>query len=93
MVGQDETLRGNEGATSTSSESGGGLLDVFEPLVGQFKVVLLLDLLLRGNIKEPHALVSTEGRKCDEDDQKRENRLTFHRSQVTGNRSHKYKRP
>jgi len=67
MVRKDESLRGDEGRCSTPGESGGGLLHMFEPLVGELEAILFVNLLLRSMVEKPHPLVGISDRKGEEE--------------------------
>ena len=62
VVGERQSVAGNEGAGAAIVKADGRKPDVVEPLLREFEAVLSFNLVFRRLIVEPHALVG-KGRK------------------------------
>ena len=63
MIGNAESVSGNERPASTGIESHARFLQMFEPLRRGLELILLLELLEWRIVEQPHSFVGS-GRKC-----------------------------
>ncbi len=68
MIGNHESIRGDERTAAAGVETHARFLQMFEPLRGRLELILLLELLERRLVEEPHALVGKGGRGDDEEE-------------------------
>jgi hypothetical protein len=66
VVGEGQTVGGDEGAGAAAVEADGRLLDVLEPGGGDGEAVGLLNLVFGGLVEEPHTFVGEGGASANE---------------------------
>ena len=68
MIGNHESIRGDKRTAAAGVEAHARFLQMFEPLRSRLELILLLELLERRIVEEPHALVGEGGRGCEEEE-------------------------